>query len=97
MLLQMKTTCFHYLNFISRSPSCSSDYINKVNQIEKAMEEERKASKLEAEGDTGAKSVMEVLKSLNKKGQAILFYAGGMRMMAHILSDGIFIFLFSII
>lgn len=64
------------------------EYLAEVNRVEAAQAAEQKAQDLFDSGDTGAQGVVAVMERINKGDQLPLFYSGGFRVMANLLSTG---------
>ncbi|NWU77852.1 TTC12 protein, partial [Onychorhynchus coronatus] len=61
--------------------------VSEVNSEEKRTEDEERAKKEVQAGNVAALSIKELLQSLGSPGQDVLFYAGGIRLLAALVRD----------
>lgn len=66
----------------------STEYLADVDRKEQANKENSKADQLFKEGSQAAKTVVDLLTSINKKEQLPLYYAGGFRVITTHLDSG---------
>ncbi|NXE10516.1 TTC12 protein, partial [Lophotis ruficrista] len=67
--------------------SLFKDCMNEVNMEEKRMKDEEKATKEVQSGNLAALSITELLQKLNRPAQNILYYTGGIRLLAGAVKD----------
>ncbi|NXF77713.1 TTC12 protein, partial [Sclerurus mexicanus] len=67
--------------------SLFKDCVNEVNLEEKRVKDEERAMKEVQAGSVAALSIKELLQRLDTPGQDILFYAGGIRILAEVVKD----------
>ncbi|NXE23377.1 TTC12 protein, partial [Ardeotis kori] len=67
--------------------SLFKDCMNEVNMEEKRMKDEERATKEVQSGNLAARSITELLQKLNRPGQNILSYTGGIRLLAGAVKD----------
>ncbi|NXC26571.1 TTC12 protein, partial [Campylorhamphus procurvoides] len=67
--------------------SLVKDCVNEVNLEEKRVKDEERAMKEVQAGNAAALSIKELLQSLGTPGQDILFYTGGIRILAEVIKD----------
>ena len=65
-----------------------SEYLAEVDRMEAADSAEQKARELFDAGDAKAQSLVQVLEKVKKPDQLPLYYSGGFRIMANLLSTG---------
>ncbi|KAJ7427430.1 tetratricopeptide repeat domain 12 [Willisornis vidua] len=70
-----------------RKESLFKDCVNEVNLEEKRMKDEEKAMKEVECGNVAALSIKELLHRLGTPGQELLFYTGGIRILAEVMKD----------
>ncbi|NXP23076.1 TTC12 protein, partial [Scytalopus superciliaris] len=67
--------------------SLFKDCVNEVNLEEKRLKDEERAMKEVQSGNVAALSIKELLQRLGTPGQGILFYTGGIRILAGVMKD----------
>ncbi|NWR90007.1 TTC12 protein, partial [Furnarius figulus] len=67
--------------------SLFKDCVNEVNLEEKRVKDEERAMKEVEAGNVAALSIKELLQRLGTPGQDILFYTGGIRILAEVMKD----------
>ncbi|NXK87148.1 TTC12 protein, partial [Formicarius rufipectus] len=67
--------------------SLFKDCVNEVNLEEKRVKDEERAMKEIQSGNVAALSIKELLQRLGTPGQDILFYTGGIRILAEVMKD----------
>ncbi|KFP36229.1 Tetratricopeptide repeat protein 12, partial [Chlamydotis macqueenii] len=67
--------------------SLFKDCMNEVNMEEKRMKDEERATKEVQSGNLAALSITELLQKLDRPDQNILFYTGGIRLLAGAVKD----------
>jgi hypothetical protein len=69
-----------------------AEYLAEVDRLEAAEAAEQKAKEMFDGGDEDATSLVQVMDKVNKAQQLPLFYSGGFRVLASLLTDGEFPF-----